>query len=122
MLSYNIQNFNQVLNDMNNENINLPEEDFNEGLGDIEQMLKPQCEFKASDTLKDEVHARSTYGLGWLLPVWSDLRCCGSHHQRRRKQTQRSMPIWSVPIIQSISAWYLTRWMHANPSKTSNGD
>ncbi len=47
MLSYNIQNFNQVLNDMNNENINLPEEDFNEGLEDIEQMLKPQCEFKA---------------------------------------------------------------------------
>ena len=42
MLSYNIQNFNQVLNDMNNENINLPEEDFNEGLEDIEQMLKPQ--------------------------------------------------------------------------------
>ncbi len=41
MLSYNIQNFNQVLNDMNNENINLPEEDFNEGLEDIEQMLKP---------------------------------------------------------------------------------
>ncbi len=57
MLSYNIQNFNQVLNDMNNENINLPEEDFNEGLEDIEQMLKPQCEFKASDTLKDEVLA-----------------------------------------------------------------
>ena len=59
LLSYNIQNFNQVLNDMNNENINLPEEDFNEGLEDIEQMLKPQCEFKASDTLKEEVLARA---------------------------------------------------------------
>ena len=49
MLSYNIQNFNQVLKDMNNENINIPEEDFNEGLEDIEQMLKPQCEFKACE-------------------------------------------------------------------------
>ena len=59
MLSYNIQNFNQVLNDMNNENINIPEEDFNEGLEDIEQMLKPQCVFKASDTLKEEVLAQA---------------------------------------------------------------
>ncbi len=59
MLSYNIQNFNQVLNDMNNENINIPKEDFNEELEDIEQMLKPQCEFKASDTLKEEVLARA---------------------------------------------------------------
>ncbi len=108
---------------MNNENINIPEEDFNEGLEDIEQMLKLQCEFKASDTLKEEalaqareevkpqrkvnlwpwgLNARSTYGLGWLLPVWSDLRCCGSHHQRRRKQTQPSMPIWSEPTTWSM--------------------
>ena len=44
---------------MNTDNINIPEEDFNEGLEDIEQMLKPQCEFKASDTLKDEVLTRA---------------------------------------------------------------
>ena len=44
---------------MNNENINIPEEDFNEGLEDIEQMLNPQCEFKASDTLKEEVLAQA---------------------------------------------------------------
>ena len=44
---------------MNNENINIPKEDFNEELEDIEQMLKPQCEFKASDTLKEEVLAQA---------------------------------------------------------------
>ena len=44
---------------MNNENINIPEEDFNEGLEDIEQLLKPQCEFKASDSLKEEVLAQA---------------------------------------------------------------
>ena len=44
---------------MNTDNINIPEEDFNEGLEDIEQLLKPQCEFKASDTLKEEVLAQA---------------------------------------------------------------
>lgn len=44
---------------MNNENINIPEEDFNDGLEDIEQLLKPQCEFMASDTLKEEVLAQA---------------------------------------------------------------
>ena len=43
---------------MNTDNINIPEEDFNEGLEDIEQLLRPQCEFKASDTLKEEVLAQ----------------------------------------------------------------
>ena len=87
---------------MNTDNINIPEEDFNEGLEDIEQLLKPQCEFKASDTLKEEVLAQAREEVGWLLPVWSDLRCCGSHHQRRRKQTQPSMPIWSEPTTWSM--------------------
>ena len=40
---------------MNNDNINIYEDNFNDGFEDIEQMLKPQCEFKASKTLKDEV-------------------------------------------------------------------
>ena len=40
---------------MKNNNIDIYEDDFNEGFEDIEQMLKPQCEFKASDTLKEEV-------------------------------------------------------------------
>lgn len=40
---------------MNNNNIDIYEDDFNEGFEDIEQLLKPQCEFKASDTLKEEV-------------------------------------------------------------------
>lgn len=44
---------------MNTDNINIPEEDFNEGLEDIEQLLRPQCEFKASNTLKEEVLAQA---------------------------------------------------------------
>lgn len=44
---------------MNTDNINIPEEDFNDELEDIEQLLKPQCEFKASDTLKEEVLAQA---------------------------------------------------------------
>lgn len=40
---------------MKNDNINIYEDDFSEGFEDIEQLLKPQCEFKASDTLKEEV-------------------------------------------------------------------
>ena len=32
---------------------------FDNNFEDIEQMLKPQCEFKASDTLKDEVMAKA---------------------------------------------------------------
>ena len=44
---------------MNTDHINIPEEDFNDGLEDIEQLLKPQCEFKASDTLKEEVLAQA---------------------------------------------------------------
>ena len=44
---------------MNTDHINIPEDDFNEGLEDIEQLLKPQCEFKASDTLKEEVLAQA---------------------------------------------------------------
>ena len=41
------------MNNLNkNEKLN---ENFIEGFEDIEHMLKPQCEFKASDTLKDEV-------------------------------------------------------------------
>ena len=44
---------------MNTDNINIPEEDFNDELEDIEQLLKPQCEFKASDPLKEEVLAQA---------------------------------------------------------------
>ena len=44
---------------MNTDNINIPEGDFNEELEDIEQLLKPQCEFTASDTLKEEVLAQA---------------------------------------------------------------
>lgn len=44
---------------MNTDNINILEEDFNTGLEDIEQLLKPQCEFKASDALKEEVLAQA---------------------------------------------------------------
>lgn len=43
---------------MNNDNYNYNENynyNHNEGFDDIEQMLKPQCEFKVSDTLKEEV-------------------------------------------------------------------
>ncbi len=97
---------------MNTDNINIPEEDFNEGLEDIEQLLKPQCEFKASDTLKEEVLAQAREEVKPQRKVnlwpWVAAAC--------------SMPIWSVLIMQSISWRYLTRWMHANPSKTSNGD
>lgn len=39
---------------MNNDNYN-ENDNLNEGFEDIEQMLKPQCEFKASNTLKEEV-------------------------------------------------------------------
>ena len=39
---------------MNNDNYN-ENDNLNEGFEDIEQMLKPQCEFKVSDTLKEEV-------------------------------------------------------------------
>ncbi len=38
-------------------NIDSYEDDFNEGLEDIEQMLKPQCEFNTSETLKEDVLA-----------------------------------------------------------------
>ena len=44
---------------MNTNNINIPEKDFNDELEDIEQLLKPQSEFKASDTLKEEVLAQA---------------------------------------------------------------
>ena len=36
---------------------------------DIEQLLKPQCEFKASETRKSVRVALSSSGLGWLPPV-----------------------------------------------------
>lgn len=39
---------------MNNNNQN-ENDNFYDSFEDIEQMLKPQCEFKASDTLKEEV-------------------------------------------------------------------
>ena len=39
---------------MNNDNYN-ENYNHNEGFEDIEQLLKPQCEFKTSDTLKEEV-------------------------------------------------------------------
>ena len=44
---------------MNTNNINIPEKDFNDELEDIEQLLRPQCEFKASNTLKEEVLAQA---------------------------------------------------------------
>ena len=98
MLSYNIQNFNQVLNDMNNENINLPEEDFNEGLEDIEQMLKPQCEFKASDTLKDEVLARA----------------------RQEVKPQRKVKIWPW-VAAACAVGFLMLWL-TPPEKTQRNE
>ena len=98
LLSYNIQNFNQVLNDMNNENINLPEEDFNEGLEDIEQMLKPQCEFKASDTLKDEVLARA----------------------RQEVKPQRKVKIWPW-VAAACAVGFLMLWL-TPPEKTQRDE
>ena len=58
---------------MNTDNINIPEEDFNDELEDIEQLLKPQCEFKASDTLKEEVlaQARGEIKSRRKVNVWS---------------------------------------------------
>lgn len=40
---------------MNKNNIDTFEEDFIDDNKDIEQILKPQCEFKASESLKEEV-------------------------------------------------------------------
>ena len=40
---------------MNKNNIDTFEDDLIDGFEDIEQMLKPQCEFKASEALKEEV-------------------------------------------------------------------
>ena len=98
LLSYNIQNFNQVLNDMNNENINIPEEDFNEGLEDIEQMLKPQCEFKASDTLKEEVLARA----------------------REEVKPQRKVKIWPW-VAAACAVGFLMLWL-TPPEKTQRDE
>lgn len=45
---------------MNNDNYNENDNhNLNEGFEDIEQMLMPQCEFKASDTLKKEVLSKA---------------------------------------------------------------
>ena len=44
---------------MNTDHINIPEDNFNIEGKDIEQMLRPQCEFKTSDTLKEMVMARA---------------------------------------------------------------
>ena len=58
------------MNNLNkNEKLN---ENFIEGFEDIEQMLKPQCEFKASDTLKDEVleKAREEMAPRRLIKIW----------------------------------------------------
>ena len=54
---------------MNNDNINIYEDDLNESFEDIEQMLKPQCEFKASDTLKKEVIERAREEIAPRRPV-----------------------------------------------------
>lgn len=57
---------------MKNDNINIYEDDFNEGFEDIEQLLKPQCEFKASDTLKEEVieKAREEIAARRFINMW----------------------------------------------------
>ena len=82
---------------MNNENINLPEEDFNEGLEDIEQMLKPQCEFKASDPLKDEVLARA----------------------RQEVKPQRKVKIWPW-VAAACAVGFLMLWL--TPEKTQRDE
>ena len=83
---------------MNNENINIPEEDFNEGLEDIEQMLKPQCEFKASDTLKDEVLARA----------------------REEVKPQRKVKIWPW-VAAACAVGFLMLWL-TPPEKTQRDE
>lgn len=57
---------------MKNNNIDIYEDDFNDGFEDIEQMLKPQCEFKASDTLKEEVieKAREEIAARRSIKMW----------------------------------------------------